>query len=82
MSARPVVKHSAMLPEMQEIAIQVAQDAIAANNTEQVLNTERACTRTRTRARIQSASPQWCGRAAAPHHVDAERLCRPPPNLP
>ena len=36
MSARPVVKTSLMPQEMQEAAIQVAQDAIRDNNTEQV----------------------------------------------
>ena len=33
--ARPVIKSSTMLPEMQEYAIGVAQDAIAGYNTEQ-----------------------------------------------
>uniref|UniRef100_A0A7S2STQ1 Dynein light chain n=1 Tax=Rhizochromulina marina TaxID=1034831 RepID=A0A7S2STQ1_9STRA len=35
MAARPVIKHSSMTPDMQEMAIQCAQDAIAAKNTEQ-----------------------------------------------
>ncbi|CAM9315993.1 unnamed protein product [Laminaria digitata] len=34
MSARPVIKTSTMAPDMQEAAIQVAQDAIRDNNLE------------------------------------------------
>ncbi|CAM9274930.1 unnamed protein product [Choristocarpus tenellus] len=34
MSARPVIKTSTMLPDMQEAAIQVAQDAMRDNNVE------------------------------------------------
>ena len=34
MSARPVIKTSTMTPDMQEAAIQVAQDAIRDNNLE------------------------------------------------
>ena len=34
MSARPVIKTSTMTPDMQEAAIQVAQDAVRDNNFE------------------------------------------------